>query len=128
VVRSLINLFTQPVRILARTVGLGASPTEPGRTPPPAEQTAAPLLEASADTRSAANHALHRPGEGTVPIKHYDELTAHDAVIAIQTLASSTEVRATLRHERAGKNRRTVQDAGERRLAELSPKQTEQSV
>jgi hypothetical protein len=115
VARTLVNLITQPFRVLTRALGFGV---------PPAKEPAAPdagrLLEASADTQSAANQALHRPGEGPVPIKHYDELTAHDAVIAIQTLSSDTDVRATLRHERAGKNRRTVQDAGERRLAELT--------
>jgi len=126
VARSLINLLTAPARTVARTLGFGVPPqTEPGRAPAPAEQSAAPeagrrLLEASADTSSEVNHELHRPGEGTVPIKHYDELNAHAAVIAIQTLSTRKEVQATLRHERAGKNRRTVQDAGEKRLAELA--------
>ena len=129
--RSLFNLLTRPLQALARALGFGAPPQrEPDAiVSPPAEQTAAPdagrkLLDATADTHSAANQALHRPGEGTVPIKHYDELNAHDASIAIQTLTTRTEVQATLRHERAGKNRRTVQDAGERRLTELVEQET----
>jgi hypothetical protein len=111
VTRSLVNLFIRPLRAFARTLGFGV---------PPEKASGQEFLDATADTHSELNHALHRPAEGPVPIKHYDELTAHDAVIAIQTLGSSDAVRATLRHERAGKNRRTVQDAGERRLAELT--------
>jgi len=78
------------------------------------------LLEASSNRASKANHELHKPGEGSFSIPHYDELTATDAAIAVQTLTTSAEVQAAMRHERAGKNRKTVADAGERRLTELS--------
>jgi hypothetical protein len=125
VARSLINLLTRPLQIFVRTLGFGTPPErEQAAVVSPGQQTAAPgagrqLLDASADVTSPANRALHRPGEGMVPIPHYDELNAHDAAIAIQTLTSRTDVQATLRHERAGKNRRTVQDVGEKRLTEL---------
>lgn len=85
-----------------------------------ATSSGAGLLAASADRSSAANHELHKTGEGAFPIPNYDVLTATDAAIAVQTLTSKTDVQAAMRHERAGKNRKTVADAGQRRLAELS--------
>lgn len=78
------------------------------------------LLAASADRNSAVNHELHKTGEGVFPIPNYDVLNATDAAIAVQTLTSKSEVQAALRHERAGKDRKTVADAGERRLNELA--------
>ncbi len=78
------------------------------------------LLDATANRASKANHQLHQPAEGVFAIPHYDQLTANDAAIAVQTLTSSSEVHAAMRHERATKNRKTVADAGERRLTELT--------
>lgn len=99
---------------------LRAVPRQLQRSGESADSAAAGLLAASADRNSAANHELHKAGEGAFPIPNYDLLNATDAAIAVQTLTSRTEVQAALRHERAGKDRKTVADAGERRLHELS--------
>ncbi|MGQ0846246.1 MAG: hypothetical protein ACT4QF_19155 [Sporichthyaceae bacterium] len=121
------NLALLPWRTTAGVVRLGvrglrAIPRQVRRSVRPTDSASpdAGLLAASADRSSAANHELHKPGEGKLPIPHYDELTAADAAIAVQALATTTEVQATLRHERAGKNRKTVADAGEKRLSELA--------
>jgi hypothetical protein len=85
-----------------------------------ADPNGAGLLAASADRHSQANRALHKTGEGTFPIPNYDVLSATDASIAVQTLTTKSDVQAAIRHERANKNRKTVADAAQRRLAELS--------
>jgi hypothetical protein len=92
-----------------------------GRAPShSADPAAEPTPVALPPEKGKVAAELRHPGEGVLPVAHYDELNATDAITAIRTLTDLAQVQAIGRHERNNKDRVSVVNAVEARVAELS--------